>query len=115
MKTYPVFRLTIFMAAGILFANTFWTGIGVVQLVCLLLLLLGMSFGLKTSSYGARWLFGAGASCFMFLVGGGTYFAFLKRTGLAKDICNIEDYQLLFPIPENEVLLNSSVKQNPGY
>ena len=69
MKTYPVFRLTIFMAAGILFANTFWTGIGVVQLVCLLLLLLGMGFGLKTSSYGTRWLFGAGASCFMFLVG----------------------------------------------
>ena len=49
------------------------------------------------------------------LLYGGTYFAFLKRTGLAKDICNIEDYQLLFPIPENEVLLNSSVKQNPGY
>ncbi len=38
-------------------------------MVCLLLLLLGMGFGLKTSSYGTRWLFGAGASCFMFLVG----------------------------------------------
>ena len=80
MKTYPVFRLTIFMAAGILFANTFWTGIGVVQLVCLLLLLLGMGFGLKTSSYGTRWLFGAGASCFMFLVGAiGTGIVFASR------------------------------------
>ena len=79
MKTYPVFRLTIFMAAGILFANTFWTGIGVVQLVCLLVLLLVMGFLLKTPSYSARWLFGVGASCFMFLVGViGTGFAWKK-------------------------------------
>lgn len=79
MKTYPIFRLTIFMAAGILFANTFWTGIGVVQLVCLLVLLLVMGFLLKTPSYSARWLFGVGASCFMFLVGViGTGFAWKK-------------------------------------
>lgn len=45
----------------------------------------------------------------------GTYFAFLKRTGLAKTICNIEDYQLLFPIPSNELYSNSQMTQNPGY
>lgn len=45
----------------------------------------------------------------------GTYFAFLKRTGLAKDVCGIEDYQLLFPIPNNEVMFNGSITQNPGY
>ena len=45
----------------------------------------------------------------------GTYFAFLKRTGLAKSVCNIEDYQLLFPIPSNELHSNSSITQNPGY
>jgi len=45
----------------------------------------------------------------------GTYFAFLKRTGLAKTICNIEDYQLLFPIPSNELYTNSQMTQNPGY
>lgn len=45
----------------------------------------------------------------------GTYFAFLKRTGLAKAICNIEDYQLLFPIPSNELYSNSQMTQNPGY
>ena len=45
----------------------------------------------------------------------GTYFAFLKRTGLAKDICNIADYQLLFPIPSNEMYSNRLMTQNPGY
>ena len=45
----------------------------------------------------------------------GTYFAFLKRTGLAKDICNIADYQLLFPIPSNEMYSNRQMTQNPGY
>ncbi len=45
----------------------------------------------------------------------GTYFAFLKRTGLAKDVCNIEDYQLLFPIPIRELDLNNKMTQNPGY
>lgn len=45
----------------------------------------------------------------------GTYFAFLKRTGLAKEVCDIKDYQLLFPIPSNEVDLNPNIQQNPGY
>ena len=44
----------------------------------------------------------------------GTYFAFLKRTDLAKEVCDIEDYQLLFPIPSSEVDLNPNIKQNPG-
>ena len=45
----------------------------------------------------------------------GTYFAFLKRSGIAKDVCNIEDYQLLFPIPNNELSSNNKITQNPGY
>jgi len=45
----------------------------------------------------------------------GTYFAFLKRTGLAKKICDIDDYQLLFPIPSNELHSNNKMTQNPGY
>lgn len=45
----------------------------------------------------------------------GTYFAFLKRTGLAKDVCNIHDYQLLFPIPTKELDVNNKMTQNPGY
>ncbi len=47
------------------------------------------------------------------LLNNGTYFAFLKRTGLAKDICEVEDYQLLFPIPNTDVTDN--VPQNNGY
>ncbi len=45
----------------------------------------------------------------------GTYFAFLKRTGLAKEVCDIEDYQLLFPIPSNELYTNNKMTQNSGY
>lgn len=45
----------------------------------------------------------------------GTYFAFLKRSGIAKDVCDIEDYQLLFPIPSNELYSNNKMTQNPGY
>lgn len=45
----------------------------------------------------------------------GTYFAFLKRTGLAKDVCDIEDYRLLLPIPRQELDINMNVTQNPGY
>ena len=45
----------------------------------------------------------------------GTYFAFLKRTGLAKDVCCLEEYQLLFPIPTQELYFNSNMVQNPGY
>lgn len=43
------------------------------------------------------------------------YFAFLKRTGLARQELNINEYQLLLPIPQNEINLNPSLKQNNGY
>ncbi|MBR5848333.1 MAG: hypothetical protein IKY69_02550, partial [Bacteroidaceae bacterium] len=49
------------------------------------------------------------------LLHSGTYFAFLKRTGIAKDVCGIEEYQLLFPIPANEIIFNNNMTQNPGY
>lgn len=42
-------------------------------------------------------------------------FAFLKRTGLAKKELGLQDYQLLFPIPANEIMYSSSMTQNPGY
>ena len=45
----------------------------------------------------------------------GGYFAFLKRTGLAKSTLGLEDYQLLFPIPQDEIYRNPSMTQNPGY
>jgi tetratricopeptide (TPR) repeat protein len=45
----------------------------------------------------------------------GTYFAFLKRNNLAKDVCGIEDYRLLFPIPNSEMMNNMMMTQNPGY
>lgn len=43
------------------------------------------------------------------------YFAFLKRNGMAQRECGIQDYQLLFPIPENEMNVNPAMNQNPGY
>ncbi len=49
------------------------------------------------------------------LLHSGTYFAFLKRTGIAKDVCEIEDYQLLFPIPSQELFSNKYMTPNPGY
>jgi tetratricopeptide (TPR) repeat protein len=45
----------------------------------------------------------------------GGYFAFLKRTGLAMSTLGLEEYQLLFPIPQSELYSNSSMTQNPGY
>lgn len=42
-------------------------------------------------------------------------FPFLKRTGLAKTQLNLEDYQLLFPIPTIEIQKNPNLTQNPGY
>lgn len=42
-------------------------------------------------------------------------FAYMKRTGLAKTDLHLQDYQLLLPIPANEVLANSAIVQNPGY
>lgn len=45
----------------------------------------------------------------------GGYFAFLKRTGLALSKLGLEEYQLLFPIPQDELYRNPSMTQNPGY
>ena len=45
----------------------------------------------------------------------GGYFAFLKRTGLAKSTLGLEEYQLLFPIPQSELDMNPAMTQNPGY
>jgi len=45
----------------------------------------------------------------------GGYFAFLKRTGLAQSTLGLEEYQLLFPIPQDEVSRNPYMTQNPGY
>lgn len=45
----------------------------------------------------------------------GGYFAFLKRTGLALSTLGLEEYQLLFPIPREEIMRNPSMTQNPGY
>ena len=45
----------------------------------------------------------------------GGYFAFLKRTGLAQSTLGLEEYQLLFPIPQYEINRNPSMTQNPGY
>lgn len=42
-------------------------------------------------------------------------FSFLKRTGLAKSELGFEDYQLLLPIPSNEIQKNPNLTQNPGY
>lgn len=44
------------------------------------------------------------------------YFAFLKRNGLAIKELGLETYQLLLPIPTNEIVLSCGVlTQNPGY
>jgi hypothetical protein len=45
----------------------------------------------------------------------GGYFAFLKRTGLAQSTLGLEEYQLLFPIPQDELYMNPAMTQNPGY
>ena len=69
MNTYPIFRLAISLAAGILFANTYWTGNMTWQIGILLSILLALGCLLKNPSYAGRWVFGAGVSCFMFFVG----------------------------------------------
>lgn len=43
------------------------------------------------------------------------YFALLKRMGVAKEMLQIEDYQLLLPIPLQEMDSNPNMEQNPGY
>jgi hypothetical protein len=45
----------------------------------------------------------------------GGYFAFLKRTGQAQTTLGLEEYQLLFPIPQDEISRNPMITQNPGY
>lgn len=58
-----------FLAAGIFFAETFQTEAGAYGLLTMLLLLVASGFLLKNHMYGIRWVFGACASCFMFLLG----------------------------------------------
>lgn len=43
------------------------------------------------------------------------YFAFLKRNGLAMKELGLEKYQLLLPIPQNELMGNPNLNKNPGY
>ena len=57
------------MAAGIFCANKFGIGVGWGYLIGLLAILAFLFFRLNNSSYATRWVFGAGVSCFMFLVG----------------------------------------------
>lgn len=49
------------------------------------------------------------------LRGTGTYFAFMKRNGIAEERLNVPAWRLIFPIPMAELHLNPSLKQNPGY
>lgn len=69
MNAYPIFRLVLFLAAGIFCAETYRIEIGIFLVVGMLLLLLVLGRLLKESSYGGRWIFGAGVAGFMFLVG----------------------------------------------
>ena len=57
------------MAAGIFCANKFGIEAGWGYLIGLLAILVFLFFRLNNSSYTTRWVFGAGVSCFMFLVG----------------------------------------------
>ena len=57
------------MAAGIFCANTWGIEAGWGYLIGLLAILVFLFFRLNNSSYATRWVFGAGVSCFMFLVG----------------------------------------------
>lgn len=41
-------------------------------------------------------------------------FAFLKRTGFAKEVYGVEDYRLLLPIPQGDVIAGG-ISQNTGY
>ena len=67
MKAYPILRLTIFLAAGIFFAECFRIETGIYSVVALFVLLLGM--GMLMGKPECRWAFGTGVSLFMFLVG----------------------------------------------
>ena len=67
MKAYPILRLTIFLAAGIFFAESFRIETGIYSVVVLFVLLVGL--GMLVGKPKFRWAFGAGISLFMFLVG----------------------------------------------
>lgn len=45
----------------------------------------------------------------------GVYFSFLKRNNLAETALSIESFRKLFPLPLQEVIMNPTVSQNPGY
>lgn len=49
------------------------------------------------------------------LKGTGTYFAFIKRNGIAEQRLNIPAWRLVFPIPMEEVHTNPYIRQNEGY
>lgn len=49
------------------------------------------------------------------LKGTGTYFAFLKRSGIAETRLNVPAWRLVFPIPMDEIYMNPQLNQNEGY
>jgi hypothetical protein len=49
------------------------------------------------------------------LKGTGSYFAFLKRNNMAESVLNIPTYRTLLPFPEQELIMNPNLSQNPGY
>lgn len=70
MKNYPILRLTLFLVAGIFFAETFpnFCPIQILGIILLVfILVLGML--LMKMSFPKSWMFGTGASCIMFLIG----------------------------------------------
>lgn len=69
MNAYPIFRLVMFLAAGIFCADTFRLELGIYPVAGLLFLLVLLGVLLKSPSYKNRWLFGVVVSCFMFGVG----------------------------------------------
>lgn len=44
-----------------------------------------------------------------------SYFAFLKRNGLATSELSLQDYQLILPIPQQDINAMVNMNQNPGY
>lgn len=44
-----------------------------------------------------------------------TNFAFMKRNSFFKDTYGVEEYRSLLPIPNDEIIFNASMTQNPGY
>lgn len=69
MNTYPIFRLAIFLAVGIFFAETVQLEAGYWPVLLMLCLLVSLGLLLRTVSYAYRWMFGVGVSFFMVLTG----------------------------------------------